>query len=46
MLRAIQRMKKVRLLQGIIPISIYAVANQAVSVCAALCNLLKPLVKK
>ena len=45
--RAIQRMKKfIRLLQGVIPISIAAVANQTVFVCAALCNLLKPLVKK
>ena len=44
--RAIQRMKKFRLLQGLIPISIAAVANQAVFVCAALCNLLKPLVEK
>ena len=44
--RAIQRMKKFRLLQGVIPISIASVANQAVFVCAALCNLLKPLVKK
>ena len=44
--RAIQRMKKFRLLQGVIPISIAAVANHTVFVCAALCNLLKPLVKK
>ncbi|KAK2550373.1 hypothetical protein P5673_028886 [Acropora cervicornis] len=44
--RAIQRMKKFRLLQGVIPISIAAVANQVVFVCAALCNFLKPLVKK
>ena len=44
--RAIQRMKKFRLLKGVIPISIAAVANQAVFVCAALCNFLKPLVKK
>ena len=45
--RAIQRMKKfIRLLQGVIPISIAAVANQTVFVCAELCNLLKPLVKK
>jgi len=36
--RAIQRMKKFRLLQGVIPISIASVANQAVYVCAALCN--------
>ena len=43
--RAIQRMKKfIRLLQGVI--SIAAVANQTVLVCAALCNLLKPLVNK
>ena len=42
--RAIQRMKKFRLLQGVIPISI--AANQTVFVCAALCNLLKPLVKE
>ena len=45
--RAIQKMKKfIRLLQGVIPISIAAVPNQTVFVCAALCNLLKPLVKK
>ena len=44
--RAIQRTKKFRLMQGVISISIAAVANQAVFVCAALCNLLKPLVKK
>ena len=44
--RAIQRMKTFRLLQAVIPISIAAVANQTVFVCAALCNLLKPLVKK
>ena len=44
--RAIQRMKKFSLLQGVIPISIAVVDNQAVFVCAALCNLLKPLVKK
>ena len=45
--RAIQRMKKfIRLLQGVIPISIAAVANRTVFVCAALCNVLKPLVKK
>ena len=45
--RAIQRMKKfIRLLQGVIPISIAAVANQTVLVCATLCNLLKPLVNK
>jgi len=43
--RAIQ-MKKTRLLQGVIPISIAAVANQALIVCVALCNLLKPHVKK
>ena len=30
----------------VIPISIAAVANQVVFVCAALCNFLKPLVKK
>ena len=42
--RAIQRMKK--LLQGVIPISIAAVANQVVFMCTALCNFLKPLVKK
>ena len=39
--RAIQRMKKFRLLQGVIPISIAAVAYWAVFVCASLCNLLK-----
>ena len=44
--RAIQRMRKFRLLQGVIPISIPAVANQVVFVGAALCNFLKPLVKK
>jgi len=44
--RTIQKMKKFRLLQGVIPISIAAVANQAVFACAALSNLLKPLVKK
>ena len=44
--RAIQRMKKFRLLQGVIHISIAAVANQTAFVCAALCNLLKPLAKK
>ena len=45
--RAIQRRKKFSLLQRVIPISVAAVANQAVFVCAALCNLLKPaLVKK
>jgi len=44
--RAIQRMKKFRLLKEVIPISIAAVANQALFVCAALCNFLKPLVKK
>lgn len=44
--RAIQRMKKIRLLQGVVPITIAAVTNQAVFVCAALCNFLKPLVKK
>ena len=45
--RAIQRMKEfISLLQGVIPISIATVANQTVFVCAALCNLLKPLVKK
>ena len=45
--RAIQRMKKfIRLLQGVIPISIAVVANQGVFVSAALCNLLKPLAKK
>ena len=38
--RAIRRMKKFRLLKEVIPISIAAVANQAVFVCAALCNLL------
>ena len=42
--RAIQRMKK--LLQGVIPISIAAVANQVVFMCTVLCNFLKPLVKK
>ena len=45
--RAIQRMKKfIRLLLGVIPISIAAVANLTIFVCAALRNLLKPLVKK
>jgi len=44
--RAIQRMKKFKLLHGVMPISIAAIANQTVFVCAALCNLLKPLVKK
>ena len=34
--KAIQRVKKFRLLQGVILISIAAVANQAVFVCAAL----------
>lgn len=43
--RAIQRMKKFRLLQGITPISIAGVSNQTVFVYVALCNLLKPLVK-
>ena len=43
--RAIQRMKKFRLLQGVIAINIAAVGNQPLFICAALCNLLKPLVK-
>ena len=43
---AIQRRKKSSLLQRVIPISVAVVDNQAVFVCAALCNLLKPLVKK
>jgi len=34
--RAIQRMKKFRLLQGVTPISIAAVANQAVCLCSSL----------
>ena len=44
--RAIQQLKKFGLLQGVIPISIAAVANQVVFVCAVLCNFVKPLVKK
>ena len=44
--RAIQRRKKFSLLQRVIPISVAVVANQAAFVCTALCNLLKPFVKK
>ena len=43
--RAIQRLKCFKILNGVIPISLAAVAGQMVFVCAALCNLLKPLVK-
>lgn len=43
--RAIQRLKGFKILQGVLPISLAPVADQTVTVCAALCNLLKPLVK-
>ena len=43
--RAIQRLKGFKILQGVMPISLAAVSDQTVTVCAALCNLLKPLVK-
>ncbi|CAH3154832.1 unnamed protein product, partial [Pocillopora meandrina] len=44
--RAIQRLKCFRILRGVIPITLAAVADQTVFVCAALCNLMKPLVSK
>jgi len=43
--RAIQRLKGFKILQGVFPISLASVADQTVTVCAALCNLMKPLVK-
>ncbi|XP_068759289.1 uncharacterized protein [Montipora capricornis] len=43
--RAIQRLKGFKILQGVLPISLASVADQTVTVCAALCNLMKPLVK-
>ena len=43
--KAIQRLKGFKILQGVLPISLASVADQTVTVCAALCNLMKPLVK-
>lgn len=43
--RAIQRLKGFKILQGVLPISLASIADQTVTVCAALCNLMKPLVK-
>ncbi|XP_078364336.1 uncharacterized protein LOC144648737 [Oculina patagonica] len=44
--RAIQRLKCFQILRGVMPITLAAVADQTVFVCAALCNLMKPLVSK
>ena len=44
--REIQRLECFRILRGLIPITLAAVADQTVFVCAALCNLMKPLVSK
>jgi len=41
--RAIQRLKCFQILRGVMPITLAAVADQTVFVCAALCNLMKPL---
>lgn len=43
--RAIQRLKNFKVLQGVLPLSLAFVADQTVTVCACLCNLMKPLVK-
>lgn len=43
--RAINQLKCFQVLRGVMPITLAAVADQTVFVCAALCNLLKPLVK-
>ena len=42
---AIQRLKNFKVLQGVLPLSLASVADQTVTVCACLCNLMKPLVK-
>ena len=42
---AIQRLKNFKVLQGVLPLSLASVADQTVTVCACLCNLIKPLVK-
>jgi len=44
--RAIQRLKCFQILCGVMPITLAAVADQTVFVCATLCNLMKPLVSK
>ena len=44
--RAIQLLKCFRFLRSVIPITLAAVADQTVFVCAAQCNLMKPLVSK
>eukprot|EP00057_Strongylocentrotus_purpuratus_P017382 XP_011671856.1 PREDICTED: uncharacterized protein LOC105441913 [Strongylocentrotus purpuratus] len=41
--RAIGRLKTFRLLNGVVPLSLKPILNQIVCVCAALCNLQKPL---
>ena len=43
--RAIQRLKGFKILQGVLPISLASVADQTVTVCAALGNLMKLLVR-
>ena len=43
--RAIERLKRFRLLKGILPISLLPLADDIITSCAGLCNLLEPLVK-
>ena len=43
--RAIERLKNFRILQGVMPLSLLQQADSILLVCAALCNLLPPLVR-
>ena len=44
--RKMEQIKKFRLLQGIIPLTLAPIANELFFVCAALTNLLPPLVNQ
>lgn len=44
--RAIERLKKFKILSNTMPLKCKNVSNQMITVCAFLCNLQKPLVRK
>ena len=42
--RAINKIKNVRIWEGIVPLNLFRVVNQMWTVCAVLCNLQKPII--
>jgi hypothetical protein len=43
--RAIERLKRFRILKGVMPITLVPLSDNIIMTCAGLCNLLDPLVK-